>query len=178
MLPPGFRMTASARQVLPSGPVEHLVFSDGWLRSRCSSRSAATSAASTVQRRCRDHRLVLGLLDRVQGYRVTAVGEVPPETVRAIAQSIRTASPPPSMAESLLGMGTRSRRRLRRMVRLDLRSTGAVPACAVGQRRHRSSTIAVRQQPRHRAHQPRAGGVPAPAGLRPAARAAGPGPAA
>jgi len=28
-LPAGFRMTASARQVLPSGPVEHLVFSDG-----------------------------------------------------------------------------------------------------------------------------------------------------
>src|ERR1700690_2122462 len=28
-LPPGFRMTASARQMLPRGPVEHLVFSDG-----------------------------------------------------------------------------------------------------------------------------------------------------
>ena len=41
----------------------------------------------------------------VQGYRVTAVGEVPPETVRAIAQSIRTAGPAPSMSESLLGIG-------------------------------------------------------------------------
>src|ERR1700686_3124035 len=29
VLPPGFRMTVSARQVLRSGPVEHLVFSDG-----------------------------------------------------------------------------------------------------------------------------------------------------
>ena len=28
-LPAGFRMTASARQMLPAGPVEHLVFSDG-----------------------------------------------------------------------------------------------------------------------------------------------------
>src|ERR1700686_3336417 len=29
VLPPGFRMTVSARQMLRSGPVEHLVFSDG-----------------------------------------------------------------------------------------------------------------------------------------------------
>jgi hypothetical protein len=42
----------------------------------------------------------------VQGYRVTAVGEVPPDTVRAIAQSIRTAAAAPSMPESLLGMGS------------------------------------------------------------------------
>ena len=41
----------------------------------------------------------------VQGYRVTAVGEVPPDTVRAIAQSIRAAVPEPNMAESLLGVG-------------------------------------------------------------------------
>jgi sigma-E factor negative regulatory protein RseB len=105
VLPPGFRMTVSARQVLHSGPVEHLVFSDGLAsvsvfveigreqRTEQVSDDAATigssSAYSTV----------------VQGYRVTAVGEVPPDTVRAIAQSIRTAGPEPSMAESLLGVG-------------------------------------------------------------------------
>jgi sigma-E factor negative regulatory protein RseB len=105
VLPPGFRMTVSARQVLHSGPVEHLVFSDGLAsvsvfveigreqRAEQVSDDAATigssSAYSTV----------------VQGYRVTAVGEVPPDTVRAIAQSIRAAGPEPSMAESLLGMG-------------------------------------------------------------------------
>jgi sigma-E factor negative regulatory protein RseB len=105
VLPPGFRMTANARQVLRSGPVEHLVFSDGLAsvsvfieigreqRVEHGSDDAATigssSAYSTV----------------VQGYRITAVGEVPPDTVRAIAQSIRTAGPAPSMAESLLGMG-------------------------------------------------------------------------
>jgi sigma-E factor negative regulatory protein RseB len=105
VLPPGFRMTVSARQVLHSGPVEHLVFSDGLAsvsvfvevgrdqRAAQVSDDAATigssSAYSTV----------------VQGYRVTAVGEVPPDTVRAIAQSIRTAGPEPSMTESLLGMG-------------------------------------------------------------------------
>jgi sigma-E factor negative regulatory protein RseB len=105
VLPPGFRMTASARQVLRSGAVEHLVFSDGLAAVSVfiemgrgepgveASDDAATigssSAYSTV----------------VQGYRVTAVGEVPPDTVRAIAQSIRTAGPAPSSAESLLGTG-------------------------------------------------------------------------
>ena len=104
VLPPGFRMTVSARQRLRSGPVEHLVFSDGLAsvsvfvemgrepRTEHGSDDAATigssSAYSTV----------------VQGYRVTAVGEVPPDTVRAIAQAIRTAGPAPSVAESLLGM--------------------------------------------------------------------------
>jgi hypothetical protein len=98
-------MTVSARQVLHSGPVEHLVFSDGLAsvsvfveigreqHSEQVSDDAATigssSAYSTV----------------VQGYRVTAVGEVPPDTVRAIAQAIRAAAPEPSMAESLLGVG-------------------------------------------------------------------------
>lgn len=97
-LPPGFRMTASARQMLPAGPVEHIVFSDGLAsvsvfiepgRSRDSAgvgqpaggedaaALGASSAYSTV----------------VQGYRVTAVGEVPPETVRVIAQAIRNAGP-------------------------------------------------------------------------------------
>jgi sigma-E factor negative regulatory protein RseB len=105
VLPPGFHMTVSARQVLRSGPVEHLVFSDGLAAvsvfiemnrgatSEQSTEDAATigssSAYSTV----------------VQGYRVTAVGEVPPDTVRAIARSIRTAVPAPSMSEPLLGLG-------------------------------------------------------------------------
>jgi len=104
-LPPGFRMTVSAWQVLHSGPVEHLVFSDGLAavsvfveigrgqRAEQVSDDAATigssSAYSTV----------------VQGYRVTAVGEVPPDTVRAIAQSIRAPAPEPSMADALLGVG-------------------------------------------------------------------------
>ena len=103
-LPPGFRMTVSAWQVLHSGPVEHLVFSDGLAavsvfveigrgqRAEQVSDDAATigssSAYSTV----------------VQGYRVTAVGEVPPDTVRAIAQSIRAPAPEPSIADALLGV--------------------------------------------------------------------------
>src|ERR1700681_3326602 len=105
VLPPGFRMTVSARQVLRSGPVEHLVFSDGMAsvsvfveigREQAAGRDgvddAATSGSSSAYSTV------------VQGYRVTAVGEVPPDTVRAIAQAIRTAAAAPSMAESLLGM--------------------------------------------------------------------------
>jgi sigma-E factor negative regulatory protein RseB len=99
-LPAGFRMTASARQMLPGGPVEHLVFSDGLAsvsvfvevrrdaKGSPSSEDAATlgisSAYSTV----------------VQGYRVTAVGEVPPDTVRTIARSIRTAGPDTAAGEA------------------------------------------------------------------------------
>ncbi len=92
-LPPGFRMTASARQLLPGGPVEHLVFSDGLasvsvfvpivpdLRGQpvqdASTAIGFSSAYSTV----------------VAGYHITAVGEVPAATVRAIAQSIRATAP-------------------------------------------------------------------------------------
>jgi sigma-E factor negative regulatory protein RseB len=105
VLPPGFRMTVSARQVLRSGPVEHLVFSDGL---------AAVSVFVEIGReqhaeQAMDDAATIGSSSAystvVQGYRVTAVGEVPPDTVRAIAQSIRTAGQAPSMAESLLGMG-------------------------------------------------------------------------
>jgi sigma-E factor negative regulatory protein RseB len=102
-LPPGFRMTASARQTLPAGPVEHLVFSDGLASvsvfvevgpgdgadsgerggsARIAAEDAATLGASSAYSTV------------VQGYRVTAVGEVPPETVRLIAQAIRNAAPP------------------------------------------------------------------------------------
>ena len=105
VLPPGFHMTVSARQVLHSGPVEHLVFTDGL---------ASVSVFVEIGRERRteqvaDDAATIGSSSAystiVQGYRVTAVGEVPPDTVRAIAQSIRTAGPAPSMAESLLGMG-------------------------------------------------------------------------
>jgi sigma-E factor negative regulatory protein RseB len=99
-LPSGFRMTASARQVLPRGPVEHLVFSDGLASvSVFIERAHAPSAARDADAAAR-----LGVSSAystaVSGYRVTAVGEVPPDTVRAIALSIRTAGPAPSLAES------------------------------------------------------------------------------
>jgi sigma-E factor negative regulatory protein RseB len=104
-LPPGFRMTASARQVLRRGPVEHLVFSDGLAsvsvfieraRSQAGARNADAAARFGVSS---------AYSTAVEGYRVTAVGEVPPDTVRAIALSIRTAGPSPSLVESVAEPG-------------------------------------------------------------------------
>lgn len=97
MLPPGFQMTTSARQVLPSGPVEHLVFTDGM-----ASVSVFVEVGRDPNRAQHDDAARLGTSSAysttVQGYRVTAVGEVPPETVRAIALSVRTATNVPSPA--------------------------------------------------------------------------------
>jgi sigma-E factor negative regulatory protein RseB len=92
-LPAGFHMTASARQMLAGGPVEHLVFSDGLASvsvfvevRRDASRSPGSEDAATLG-------ISSAFSTVVQGYRVTAVGEVPPDTVRTIARSIRTAGP-------------------------------------------------------------------------------------
>lgn len=87
-LPPGFHMTASGLQMLSSGPAEHLVFSDGLAsvsvfiqpsRSAGNVRFAEAAALGTSS----------AYSTLLSGYRITAVGEVPPQTVRAIVQSIR-----------------------------------------------------------------------------------------
>jgi len=98
-LPAGFRMTASAQQMLPGGPAEHLVFSDGLASvsvfvqprqerngsvPRDDSASLGTSSAYAVA---------------LQGYRVTVVGEVPPQTVREIAQAFRSAGQASGLGE-------------------------------------------------------------------------------
>ncbi len=90
-LPPGFRMLLRRVQVLPGAPgrVDHLVFSDGlasvsvFVEVRPArpeqaqlSQSAAvgsSSAFSTV----------------IDGHKITAVGEVPPATVRFIASQVK-----------------------------------------------------------------------------------------
>lgn len=94
-LPPGFRLTQSARQNLPgaNGPVEHLVFSDGiasvsvFIGSRSDPMPQsgpgrpATSGASTT------------FVTRVEGRPVTVVGEVPMRTARFFALQLRPAPP-------------------------------------------------------------------------------------
>jgi sigma-E factor negative regulatory protein RseB len=91
-LPPGFKMTARKAQTLPGGsdPVDHLVFSDGLASVSVfveqhpqaagehqtvveSARVGSSSAFSTV----------------IDGHKITAVGEVPPATVRFIANSVK-----------------------------------------------------------------------------------------
>ncbi|MFO1400555.1 MAG: MucB/RseB C-terminal domain-containing protein [Steroidobacteraceae bacterium] len=94
-LPPGFRMTVRSLQRMPgsSRAVTHLVFSDGLASVSVfvephdrdaeempidSSSVGSSSAFSTT----------------LDGRRVTAIGEVPPDTVRAIARSLRAAANP------------------------------------------------------------------------------------
>lgn len=88
-LPAGFRMTASGLQSLSSGPAQHLVFSDG-----LASVSVFIQPAHTGANVRFTEAATLGTSSAysalISGYRITAVGEVPPQTVRAIVQSIRS----------------------------------------------------------------------------------------
>jgi sigma-E factor negative regulatory protein RseB len=88
-LPPGFHMSAHASQVMPgaTGLVEHLVYTDGvtsvsvFVESHVhvghtpagSAQLGPTSTFTTI----------------VDGHPITAVGEVPPETVKFIANSMQ-----------------------------------------------------------------------------------------
>jgi sigma-E factor negative regulatory protein RseB len=92
-LPPGFKMTVRKAQTMPGStdPVDHLVFTDGlasvsvFVEEKSvtitpdappedeSARVGSSSAFSTV----------------IDGHKVTAVGEVPPATVRFIANSVQ-----------------------------------------------------------------------------------------
>jgi sigma-E factor negative regulatory protein RseB len=107
-LPPGFHMTVRAAQIMPGspGPVDHLVFTDGLASVSVfvetthmevipgqgpvmeSARVGSSYAFSTV----------------VDGHKVTAVGEVPAQTVRFIADSVKAEKtlnsiPPPPVSE-------------------------------------------------------------------------------
>jgi sigma-E factor negative regulatory protein RseB len=93
-LPPGFKMTVRKAQTMPgsTSPVDHLVFTDGLASVSVfvettaqptqaageehvdeSARVGSSSAFSTV----------------IDGHKITAVGEVPPATVRFIANSLQ-----------------------------------------------------------------------------------------
>jgi sigma-E factor negative regulatory protein RseB len=95
VLPPGFHLTRSARQTMPDGPVEHLVFSDG-----IASVSVFVSIAREPEAVSHEDAVTLGssaaYATAVEGYRVTAVGEVPLDTVRLIAQSLRVVEAVPA----------------------------------------------------------------------------------
>lgn len=94
-LPPGFRMTVRGAQVMPGArdPVDHLVFSDGlasvsvFVEPRTVERDAPAKPAAGRVGSSNAFSTV------VDGHRVTAVGEVPPNTVRFIANSVKAQSP-------------------------------------------------------------------------------------
>ncbi len=92
-LPPGFKMAARSAQLMPgsAGPVSHLVFSDGLASVsvfvETQTKSEATEDGQTVT----EESTRLGSSSVYSTFmgdkKVTAVGEVPPETVRSIASS-------------------------------------------------------------------------------------------
>jgi len=97
-LPPGFRMTVRAAQVMPGGhePVAHIVVTDGvasvsvFVESRTQQSVAGVIAGSAAQVGSS-----AAFSTVVDGHQVTAVGEVPPDTVRFIANAVRAQAQPP-----------------------------------------------------------------------------------
>ncbi len=90
-LPPGFRLVAAGEQVLPGGasPARHLVLSDGLATVSVFVEGAATRPAREGQGSVG---IGYAMSVLVGGQRVTAIGEVPPETVRQVAAAVETAS--------------------------------------------------------------------------------------
>lgn len=88
-LPPGFHMSVRTEQAIPgaAGPVEHIVYTDG----------IATVSVFVESHMHPDHTLSGGTqlgssstyATVIDGHPVTAVGEVPPITVRFIASSVQ-----------------------------------------------------------------------------------------
>jgi sigma-E factor negative regulatory protein RseB len=96
-LPPGFRMTVRSAQTLPgsSGPVDHLVFTDGvasvsvFVEIQQSAPAGSQVAESATVGSSSAFSTV------VDGHKVTAVGEVPPATVQFIATQVKAEGPAP-----------------------------------------------------------------------------------
>jgi sigma-E factor negative regulatory protein RseB len=95
-LPPGFRMTVRSAQVLPgsASPVDHLVFTDGFASvSVFVERQTAPSGEQPVPESA-----AVGSSSAfstvVDGHKITAVGEVPPATVRFIASQLKAQGAP------------------------------------------------------------------------------------
>jgi sigma-E factor negative regulatory protein RseB len=93
-LPPGFKMTVRKAQTMPgaSSPVDHLVFTDG-LASVSVFVEATPQPAATAGDAPVDESARVGSSSAfstiIDGHKVTAVGEVPPATVRFIANSLQ-----------------------------------------------------------------------------------------
>jgi sigma-E factor negative regulatory protein RseB len=95
-LPPGFHMTVRAAQTMPGtpGPVDHLVFTDGLASVSVfvETHVETTSGQGPVMESARVGSSY-AFSTVVDGHKVTAVGEVPPETVRFIADSVKAEKP-------------------------------------------------------------------------------------
>jgi sigma-E factor negative regulatory protein RseB len=100
-LPPGFRMVMRSPQTLPgsAAPVDHLVFTDGlaavsvFVESRPAAAGVGAGAAEVAEVRSARVGSSSAFSTVMNGYKITAVGEVPPVTVRFIATQVRAEAP-------------------------------------------------------------------------------------
>jgi sigma-E factor negative regulatory protein RseB len=97
-LPPGFRLSASTTQPLenPSRPVAHLVYSDGL------ATVSVFIEASDQGQGLPGHALIgssAAFSTVVDGHQVTAVGEVPPQTVELIGRSVQPSGRPGGVSQ-------------------------------------------------------------------------------
>jgi sigma-E factor negative regulatory protein RseB len=93
-LPPGFKMTLRKAQTMPgsNSPVDHLVFTDGLASVSVFVETTTQSVPSSGDEPI-DQSARVGSSSAfstfVDGHKITAVGEVPPATVRFIANSVQ-----------------------------------------------------------------------------------------
>ena len=104
-LPPGFRMSLRAAQTLPGSTqvVDHLVFTDGvasvsvFVEHR---ETSATAAGGAPEPPPAPEAATVGSSSAfstvVNGHKITAVGEVPPQTVQFIATQVKAQSAAPA----------------------------------------------------------------------------------
>jgi sigma-E factor negative regulatory protein RseB len=90
-LPPGFRMSVRAAQTLPgsAGPVDHMVFTDGMASVSVFVESQQTKMSEPPSPESATFGSSSAFSTVVDGYKITAVGEVPPDTVRYIASQVK-----------------------------------------------------------------------------------------
>jgi len=97
-LPPGFQLTARSVRLMPgqTAPVTQLVFSDGLASVSVFVEDAASQPAPTATGEDAMQVSTVGSASTVstviEGHRVTAIGEVPADTVRAIAGSVASST--------------------------------------------------------------------------------------
>jgi len=98
-LPPGFKMAARSAQVMPGStdPVSHLVFSDGLASVSVFVEMETKTSEPADEQTVTEESARLGSSSvystMMGGRKVTAVGEVPPATVRSIASSFSSQGP-------------------------------------------------------------------------------------
>jgi sigma-E factor negative regulatory protein RseB len=102
-VPPGFRLVASRLQVMPGSPMpaQHLIFSDGIAAISVFIEPATGSGPRPPEASSMGSANAYST--SIRGHVVTAVGEVPPATVREIATSVEPLAP---AASAVVGPAT------------------------------------------------------------------------